>query len=132
MSRAARSTICKEDMNSSPNHGYCASQKMSFYGYKLHSVCSSAGVFKSFDLTPANVHDIHYLNDVKEQLKSCYLIGDKGYLSHSIQLDLFETREIRLRFLCVKISLTSERCIGYFQEPGNELRLCFLSFATNL
>lgn len=96
MSRAARSTICKEDMNSSPNHGYCASQKMSFYGYKLHSVCSSAGVFKSFDLTPANVHDIHYLNDVKEQLKSCYLIGDKGYLSHSIQLDLFETREIRL------------------------------------
>lgn len=69
---------------------------MKFYGYKLHSVCSSTGVFKSFDLTPANVHDIHYLNDVKHLLKDYYLIGDKGYISHSIQMDLFNTREIKL------------------------------------
>ena len=96
MSRSNRSTICKEDIVSSPTHGYCASQNMGFYGYKLHSVCSSAGVFKSFDLTPANVHDIHYLNDVKEQLNNCFLIGDRGYISHSIQLDLFQTREIKL------------------------------------
>lgn len=96
MSRSYRSTICTEDIDSSPNHGYCAFQQMNFYGYKFHSVCSSAGVIKSFDLTPASVHDIHYLNDVKNQMADCILIGDKGYLSHSIQVDLFETRNIKL------------------------------------
>lgn len=50
MSRSGRSTICTEFIDSSPNHGYCASQQMQFYGYKIHSVCSSGGVFKSFDL----------------------------------------------------------------------------------
>ncbi|MEZ5472841.1 MAG: IS982 family transposase [Marinicella sp.] len=96
MSRSNRSVICKEDMESSPNHGFCASQQMRFYGYKLHSVCSSQGIFKSFDLTPASVHDIHYLNDVKNQMKDCVLIGDKGYLNHSVQFDLFESRNIKL------------------------------------
>jgi len=96
MSRSLRSTVCTESIESSPNHGYCASQQMKFYGYKLHSVCSSNGVIKSFDLTPASVHDIHYLNDVKHQMNDCILIGDKGYLSHSIQVDLFETRNIKL------------------------------------
>lgn len=96
ISRSSRSTICKEELDTSPAYGYCAAQKMRYYGYKLHSVCSSTRVFKCFDLSPANVHDIHYLNDVKEQLEDCYLIGDKGYLSHSIQLDLFENKEIKL------------------------------------
>ena len=96
MSRSFRSTVCRESIESSPNHGYCASQQMKFYGYKLHSVCSSAGVIQSFDLTPASVHDIHYLNDVKHQMNDCILIGDKCYLSHSIQVDLFETRNIKL------------------------------------
>ena len=96
ISRSGRSKICKEDIDSAPAYGYCAAQKMRYYGYKLHSVCSSTGVFKFFDLSPANVHDIHYLYDVKEQLENCYLIGDKGYLSHSIQLDLFENKDIKL------------------------------------
>lgn len=96
ISRSGRSTICKEDIDSAPAYGYCAAQKMRYYGYKLHSVCSSTGVFKVFDLSPANIHDIHYLYDVKEQLENCYLIGDKGYLSHSIQLDLFENKDIKL------------------------------------
>ncbi len=96
MSGANRSTICTESIESSPNHDYCASQQMRFYGYKLHSVCSSTGVFKSFDLTPASVHDIHYLQDVKQQMNDCVLIGDKGYLSQTIQVDLFEIRNIKL------------------------------------
>ena len=64
ISRSSRSTICKEELDSSPAYGYCASQKMRYYGYKLHSVCSSTGVFKCFDLSPASFHDIHYLEDV--------------------------------------------------------------------
>lgn len=96
LSRSARSKICKEDFYSSPDRGFCASQQMHFYGYKLHAVCSVQGVFKSLDISKASVHDIHYLKDVKQQLTNCVLLGDKGYLSKTQQLDLFESAKIRL------------------------------------
>ena len=76
--------------------GICASQNQLFYGYKIHAVCTFSGVIILFNLTKANVDDIHYLADVKEQIADCILIGDKGYLSASLQLDLFQTANIRL------------------------------------
>ena len=69
---------------------------MSFYGYKLHAVCSVNGVSQSIDLSPASVHDIHYLKDIREQLSNCTLLGDKGYLSSEIQIDLFNYANIEL------------------------------------
>jgi len=96
LSRGGRSRICKEEIFSSPNFGYCASQKMSFYGYKIHAVCSVQGVFKSYDISKASVHDIHYLNDLKYELSDCVLIGDKGYLGKQQQLNLFETANVKL------------------------------------
>jgi len=38
LSRSSRSTICKESYHSSPNKGYCASQNITFNGYKIHAV----------------------------------------------------------------------------------------------
>jgi hypothetical protein len=38
ISRSSRTTICMEDLLTSPSKGYCASQKLHFYGYKLHAV----------------------------------------------------------------------------------------------
>ncbi len=96
MSRSARSKICKDLNYAFPDKGFCASQGFHFYGYKLHAVCSINGVFRSFDLSPASVHDIHYLKDIKTQLSDCVLIGDKGYLSSKVQFNLFETANIRL------------------------------------
>ena len=69
---------------------------MDFYGYKLHAVCSSNGVFCDFELTQAAVHDIHYLKNIKTNFSSCVLLGDKGYLSAEYQLDLFTSNNIRL------------------------------------
>lgn len=94
--RANRSKICKEDFRTAPTMGYCASQSMYYYGYKLHGVCSVRGVFKSVDMTPASVHDIQYLNDVKYHLRNVILVGDKGYISEQYKENLFETRNIRL------------------------------------
>ena len=96
LSRSNRSKICKEDFHTSPDKGYSASQKMYYYGYKLHAVCSVDGIIKSFDLTQASVHDIHYLKDIKTQLNNCVLLGDKAYLSVDYQLDLFESCGIKL------------------------------------
>jgi hypothetical protein len=87
MARSSRSKICKDVEYTFPNKGFCASQNLHFYGYKLHAICSIEGVFQSFDLSPASVHDIHYLQDLKLQLSNCVLLGDKGYLSQTIQLD---------------------------------------------
>ena len=96
LSRSSRTSICKEDYQTSPSKGYCASQKLYFYGYKLHAVCSSTGVFTNFELTQAAVHDIHFLKNIKNNLSSCVLIGDKGYLSADYQLDLFTSSQIKL------------------------------------
>lgn len=81
LSRSNSSKICKEEFYSAPNRGFCASQNMHYYGYKIHAVCSVEGVFKSFDISKASVHDIHYLKDIKEQFNNCVILADKGYLS---------------------------------------------------
>ena len=96
ISRCSRSKICKDVDYAYPSKGFCASQNLHFYGYKLHAVCSISGVFQSFDISPASVHDIHYLNDIKLQMSDCVLFGDKGYLSQTIQLDLFNEVNIEL------------------------------------
>lgn len=97
LARANRCKICRGDFETAPQKGYCASQKLHFFGYKLHATCTVNGVFSSFELTKANVHDIHYLQDVQDQLADCLLIGDKGYLSAQQQLNLFETSQIKLK-----------------------------------
>lgn len=96
LSRSSRSRICKETDYALPNRGYCTSQKMHYYGYKLHAVCSAEGVFQSLDISPASVHDIHYLKDIKQQVENCTILGDKGYLSAEYQLDLFTSHNIKL------------------------------------
>lgn len=96
LSRSSRSKICREEFETSPNKGYCASQSMHYYGYKLHAVCSVNGVIGNFDLSQASVHDIHYLKDIQNQMKDCVLLADKGYLSTKYQLDLFEYSNIKI------------------------------------
>jgi hypothetical protein len=96
ISREQRNKMGKESEHHAQDKGYCASQKKYFYGYKLHSVCSAAGVIESLDLTKASVHDIHYLKDVKELFSNCIIAGDKGYIVKQQQINLFETAAIRL------------------------------------
>ena len=95
-SRSKRCGMGKKNFEKAPSIGYCASQGVYYYGYKLHAVCGLSGVIHSFDLTKASVHDIHYLKDVKVDYSNCTVIGDRGYISAQIQLDLFETANIRL------------------------------------
>jgi hypothetical protein len=95
-SRIARNKMGKESEYYSPDKGYCASQKKYFYGYKLHSVCTAAGVVESLDLTKASVHDVHYLKDVEDLLSNCVLTGDKGYIGRERRINLFETAKIKL------------------------------------
>ena len=115
--RARRSKICKEHFETTPKFGYCASQKMTFFGYKLHALCGINGVFRKMDLSKGNMADIHYLQDIRSYLSDCTLLGDKGYLSAEIQQDLFQTDRIKL--------YTPKRSnqLGYQRYPGVFRRL---------
>ena len=94
--RANRCQMGRTDIDHAPSWGYCASQNMYYYGYKLHALCGISGVIHSYDMTAANVHDLQYLKDVQWEYSDCTILGDKGYLSAPVQLDLFETANITL------------------------------------
>lgn len=100
--RTARGKRCKMgrdgDFREAPDFGYCASQGCYFYGYKLHALCGLSGVIHSYDLSKASVHDINYIKDIKYMYHDCSIFGDKGYIGTEVQLDLFETANIRLEY----------------------------------
>jgi len=69
------------------NFGYCASKDEKYYGFHGHLVISSDGVITGFCLTEANASERAALWDVVDGI-SGLLIGDKGYLSSSLENDL--------------------------------------------
>lgn len=109
--RASRSKICRDVDYALPSKGYCASQKTYYFGYKLHGICSLSGVIQSVDITPASVHDINMLKDVKMTYSNCTLLGDMGYLSADIQLNLFESVQIKLE------TPMRKNQINYVEQP---------------
>ncbi len=123
--RSNRSKICKEEFYSAPNRGFCASQNMHYYGYKIHAVCSIEGVFKSFDISKASVHDIHYLKDIKEQFNNCVILGDKGYLSADYQLDLFESKKIKLEIPMRKNQHNYQKQAYIFRKKRKRIETLF-------
>ena len=80
IARSKRCSMGKKDFEKALSIGYCASQGVYYYGYKLHAVCGLSGVIHSFDLTKASVHDIHCLKDMKVYYGNCTVIGDRGYI----------------------------------------------------
>lgn len=96
MVRAGRCSMGNGIPECAPSKGYCSSQRMYYYGYKLHALCGISGVIHSYDMTAANVHDIHYLEDVKWDYHDCLILGDKGYLSADVQQNLFDFAHIEL------------------------------------
>ena len=83
-----------------PDFGFCASQNLYYKGYKLHCTCGITGVLHTFTITKASVHDIAFLKDIKYIMRDCTIIGDKGYISKKVQLDLFNTVNIKLEIPC--------------------------------
>lgn len=89
-----------DNSQSAPSKGFCASRQMYYYENKLHAINGISGVIHSYDMTAANVHDIHYLDDAKRDYHDRLMLGDKGYLSADVQQDLFETARIKLEVPC--------------------------------
>jgi IS5 family transposase len=98
MSREKSVRICRKSCDEyKASKGWSATERNYFIGYKLHLITSSTGVFQEYALWPANVHDIHFLKQMKEtHLLKCELLGDRAYRSAPLQMNLFEAHEIEL------------------------------------
>ena len=94
--RGNSNTMGKTCPEKALDFGYCATQALYYFGYKLHAVCGISGVIHSSDLTKASVHDIKYPNDVRQDYFHCTIISDKAYLSVDIRYNLFDSANIRL------------------------------------
>jgi len=88
-------------------------------------------VFHSIDITKANVHDIQILKDVKSQLSDCVLLGDRGYLSSTQQLDLFQTANIVLETPMRMNQKEYKKNLIFLENQEKESKLCSLNYVTN-
>jgi len=86
-----------DDVDNTPKKGYSAIIRQYIIGYKIHLIVSKQGVPADLKITPANVHDINYLKESDLEIMNCALIGDRAYLSKTLQLDLFESNKIKLK-----------------------------------
>ncbi len=75
-------------------YGYCAAKKETYYGFHGHLLVSATGVITGFSLTPANGSEREALWDIVQPIQGL-VIGDKGYLSATLQQEL-RTKNIEL------------------------------------
>ena len=76
-----RARYVKAFKGENAQYGYCASKKETYFGYKIHALCTANGYITDFLLTPASTDD----RDAVWELLDTYqhhltLIGDKGYM----------------------------------------------------
>jgi len=66
-----------------------------FYGFRLHVKINSIGMIQSFDLTAANVHDIHMVEELTDGDRGL-LLADRAYLSQPLKKQLLEDQGLEL------------------------------------
>lgn len=72
--------------------GKCAAKKWSFYGWRLHLVCTPHGVPVAFQMLPACWHDLTPIYELTFRLPSgARVFADKGYISAAVKRALRPT-----------------------------------------
>ena len=61
-------------------YGYDELAKQTVYGFRFHARVCWPGVVVAAELTPANVHDLHVLDDLVEGARG-WVLGDRNYWS---------------------------------------------------
>ena len=87
----------KESFETAPAKGYSAVSKSWYIGYKLHVVIHENGVVQQGGITKANVHDINFLKSIDYLPAGKQLLGDRAYISQTVQTDLFDHYDVKLK-----------------------------------
>jgi hypothetical protein len=66
-----------------------------FYGFRLYVKINSLGVIQTFELAPANIHDIKMLPEPTRS-DSVMLLADRAYLSEPFKQQLLEQQGLEL------------------------------------
>jgi len=95
-----RARYCRLFSCHGASYGVCPSKKQTYYGYKIHALCTDNGVISDFIITSANVDDKAAVWELAEQYnRRLLLIGDKGYISTRLADDLLNEKGIQLLYM---------------------------------
>lgn len=76
--------------------GYCASKKLSFFGFKLGLVITPQGIPEHFELFPARPHDVTLLRELLDPFAQIMALGDKGFIDDDEALWLDDDQNVTL------------------------------------
>jgi hypothetical protein len=62
-------------------YGRCASRQMTYFGYKLVTLTTLAGLPVCYELVPANATEYEAAETLLDQVRGSDILGDKGFLS---------------------------------------------------
>jgi len=84
-----RANFCRSFSGRGASYGVCPSKKLTYYGYKVHALCTTNGFITDFVLTSANVDDREAVWElIDTHNHHICMIGDKGYISTRLAIDL--------------------------------------------
>jgi len=77
--------------------GYCAAKRERFFGWRLHLVCTAAGVPVAFDLVPGGLHDLTPVHELTYGLpRAASVYSDKAYNSAADEASILADTGVRL------------------------------------
>ena len=91
--KSVRARRCRKINGALPSarayFGRCASKGWRFFGWRLHLICTPAGVPVTFHMLPGSWHDLTPIYELTFTLPSgAYLYADKGYISSLVKRTL--------------------------------------------
>lgn len=89
---------CKQrsEFEGSASYGYCAARKMNYFGYKLVTLCTVAGLPVAYDLVPANVDERLAVEGVLSAVRGGDIYGDKGFIGEDWQASVQDSTGNRI------------------------------------
>lgn len=97
MAREKSFRAFKKNYETAPAKGYSAVNRGWFIGYKLHVIIFDNGVVQQSGITKGNVHDINFLKKLENLPERKQLLGDRAYISKTLQMDLFDSYKVKLK-----------------------------------
>ena len=77
--------------------GYCAAKREKFFGWRLHLVCTAAGVPVAFDLLPGGLHDLTPVHELTYGLPDgAAVYADKAYNAAEDEASILADTGVRL------------------------------------
>ena len=94
--RRARARRCRK-VRGKAYCGYCAAKREKFFGWRLHLVCTPAGVPVAFDLVPGGLHDLTPAHELTYGLPAgAAVYTDKAYNAAPDEATILADTGVRL------------------------------------